>query len=302
MPKVKAGKSHFRNSGMKDLLLFQVDNEMYPWWTYSYLLWLVPVFLLTDFLRYKPMLIVDGLAYIATWALLLWAQGLPAMKCVEVTYGLCTAGEIGYFSYLYALVSNEHYKKVASFTRVALLSGRFFAYLIGQLLISFNVMDYYQLNIISFSCVIAAFVIVAFLPRVAHSEIFHRYKSDKSDTLDTAEQTQETNVKEQTQETNVEEQIQETNVKATPLSTKLKMGVVFMKSEIKASYTSRTVMIWSAWWALASCGNFQVQNYIQNLWETIAPHRDSTTVYNGAVEAVGTLLGLCLSYFNAANT
>ena len=100
------------------------------------------------------MLIAQGLAYIGTWALLLWAQGLPAMKCVEVLFGLCTAGDIGYYSYLYAVVAKDHYKKVASFTRAALLVGRFVAYLIGQLLVSFEVMAYFQLNIISFSSVV----------------------------------------------------------------------------------------------------------------------------------------------------
>ena len=63
-----------------------------------------------------------------------------------------------------------------------------------------------------------------------------------------------------------------------------------MWQEIKDNYSSKTVMIWSVWWALASCGSFQVQNYIQNLWEVISPHEESGTIYNGAVEAVGTLV------------
>ena len=253
----------------------QVDNEMYPWWTYAYLLWLVPVFLLTDFLRYKPMLVVEGLAYIGTWALLLWAQGLPAMKCVEVLYGFCTAGEIGYFSYLYAIVTKDHYKKVASFTRAALLCGRFCAYLMGQLLVSFEVMDYFQLNIISFSSVIFAFLIAVFLPRAAHSEIFHREKADPE-----APAGQE----------NKEHPNHTENDKPT-VSENVKAGFVFMREEVKGNYSSKTVLMWSLWWALASCGNYQVQNYIQNLWEVISPNEESGTIYNGAVEAAGTLVG-----------
>ena len=37
------------------------------------------------------------------------------------------------------------------------------------------------------------------------------------------------------------------------------------------------------------CGYFQVLNYIQPLWETVAP-AETSTIYNGAVEASHTFL------------
>ena len=41
------------------------------------------------------------------------------------------------------------------------------------------------------------------------------------------------------------------------------------------------------------CGNLQVGNYIQPLWETIAPVEENQhSIYNGAVEAVTTLVGM----------
>ncbi len=42
-------------------------------------------------------------------------------------------------------------------------------------------------------------------------------------------------------------------------------------------------------WAFAMCGYFQVLNYIQPLWETVAPS-GTTNIYNGAVEALHTFL------------
>ena len=39
------------------------------------------------------------------------------------------------------------------------------------------------------------------------------------------------------------------------------------------------------------CGYFQVLNYIQPLWETVAP-AETSTIYNGAVEASHTFLSL----------
>ena len=54
------------------------------------------------------------------------------------------------------------------------------------------------------------------------------------------------------------------------------------------------VLKWSVWWALGMCGNFQVGNYIQPLWETIAPSvgNKDQHIYNGAVEAATTMTGL----------
>ena len=113
----------------KNLTDDQVDNEIYPWWTYSTLIWIVPVFLLADFLRYKPILVLSAGAFISTWALLLWAQGVPAMKLMQVTFGFTTAGDVVYYSYLFSIVSEQNYGRVSSFTRASVLIGKFVAYL-----------------------------------------------------------------------------------------------------------------------------------------------------------------------------
>uniref|UniRef100_A0A8C5LPU2 Solute carrier family 19 member 2 n=1 Tax=Leptobrachium leishanense TaxID=445787 RepID=A0A8C5LPU2_9ANUR len=55
-------------------------------------------------------------------------------------------------------------------------------------------------------------------------------------------------------------------------------------------YSSRTLLCWSVWWALSTCGYCQVINYTQGLWEKVAPSSHSA-IYNGVVEAVSTLLG-----------
>lgn len=42
---------------------------------------------------------------------------------------------------------------------------------------------------------------------------------------------------------------------------------------------------------MATCGFIQVQSYMQPLWAEIQPRADSEKVYNGAVEAILTLVG-----------
>ena len=66
---------------------------------------------------------------------------------------------------------------------------------------------------------------------------------------------------------------------------------------INAFCKNRYVLKWSIWWALGMCGNFQVGNYIQPLWETILPsvderNKEDVHIYNGLVEAATTLTGM----------
>ena len=101
----------------------QVYHDVYPVWTYSYLSILILVFLVTDLARYKPVIILEGFAYILTWVLLLWGNGLAAMQTMQVmtttttmmmmmmtmqvSYGLATSTEVAYFTYIYASVSGD---------------------------------------------------------------------------------------------------------------------------------------------------------------------------------------------------
>ena len=63
-----------------NITLDQAYQDVYPVWTYSYLAVLVIVFLLTDYVKYKPMIIFQGLAFIATWSLLVFGSGVGLMQ------------------------------------------------------------------------------------------------------------------------------------------------------------------------------------------------------------------------------
>lgn len=73
-------------------------------WSYSSFALLIPVFLLTDLLKYKPMIIFEGMAYVITWVLLLWANGVLAMQMMQFVYGVATSTEVAYYTYIYAKV------------------------------------------------------------------------------------------------------------------------------------------------------------------------------------------------------
>ncbi|KHJ83955.1 hypothetical protein OESDEN_16337, partial [Oesophagostomum dentatum] len=79
----------------------------------------VPIFILTDILRYKPIIALEGLA---------------------------SAAEIAYYSYLYAIVDEKNYKRVTSYIRSAALVGKLLSYGLAQILVSTKVGSYLFLN------------------------------------------------------------------------------------------------------------------------------------------------------------
>uniref|UniRef100_A0A1I7X4T2 Uncharacterized protein n=1 Tax=Heterorhabditis bacteriophora TaxID=37862 RepID=A0A1I7X4T2_HETBA len=56
---------------------------------------------------------------------------------------------------------------------------------------------------------------------------------------------------------------------------------------------NKIVLKWSIWWALASCGMYQIYNYMQTLW--MAMQSDPNKVENGIAECANTFFGNILS-------
>uniref|UniRef100_UPI00358F751A thiamine transporter 1-like n=1 Tax=Myxine glutinosa TaxID=7769 RepID=UPI00358F751A len=142
----------------KNLTTAEVNNQMFPVWTYSYLVLLFPVFLATDYLHYKPLVVLQGIAFIVTWLLLLFAQGIMAMQAVEFAFGLSSATEVARYSYIYSVVPSTKYQLVTGQCRSATLIGYTAGSVIGQILVSAAGVSYLVLNIISMTCVSIAFL------------------------------------------------------------------------------------------------------------------------------------------------
>ncbi|NP_001263384.1 thiamine transporter 1 isoform b [Mus musculus] len=246
----------------KNLTERQVYNEIYPVWTYSYLLLLFPVFLATDYLRYKPVILLQGLSLIVTWFMLLYAQGLLAIQFLEFFYGIATATEIAYYSYIYTVVDLGMYQKVTSYCRSATLVGFTVGSVLGQILVSVVGWSLFSLNVISLTCVSVAFAVAWFLPMPQKSLFFHHIPSSCHGV---------------------------NGLKEEPKPDRLRVFRVLW-NDFLMCYSSRPLLCWSVWWALSTCGYFQVVNYAQGLWEKVMPSQNAD-IYNGGVEAVSTLLG-----------
>ncbi|OXB83093.1 UNVERIFIED_CONTAM: hypothetical protein H355_016657 [Colinus virginianus] len=256
----------------KNLTVEQVTNQVFPVWTYSYLALLVPVFLITDYVRYKPILLLQGISFIITWLLLLFAHGVAAMQVMEVFYGMVTATEVAYYAYIYSVVSADHYQRVTSYCRSITLVAATLAAVLGQLLVSLADVSYFHLNAITLASVSLAFVCSLLLPMPQKSMFFHRKGTSECHTGPAPAQ-----------------QAQQPEPQHHVLRVLAQLG-----KDLKECYGSRKLLYWSLWWALATAGFNQVVNYIQVLWDFRAPSH-SSAVYNGAVEAVATFFGSATS-------
>ncbi|VBB26382.1 unnamed protein product [Acanthocheilonema viteae] len=216
----------FLVSSCKNFTDVQLYSQIYPLWTYSYLVALIPIFFLTDILRYKPIVVLEAMSYCASHAIILWGNKVWQMQLMEIIFGLSTASDIAYVSYMYAVVDQKHFKRITSFVRAAALFGKFLAYGSGQLLISTRLVSYLQL----------------------HEAIDPGLK--------------------------------------TYLQNAWRHLMVFK--------SKRAVFKWCIWWSLASCGTFQVQNYVQNLWALLQQNDEA---YNGITECTATLIGAIVCFF-----
>ncbi|CAO2625202.1 Thiamine transporter 2 [Lemmus lemmus] len=259
-----------------------MTNEVLPVWTYSYLAMLPPVFVLTDYLRYKPVIMLHTVAFAVCYLILLFGQGVMLMQVAEFFFGVVSATEIGYYSYIYSMVSPEHYQKVSSYCRSVTLVAYTMGSVLAQLLVSLATVPYSYLFYISLACVSGAFFFSLFLPMPEKSMFFHT-KSQKNHKTAHSELPATSGKPGDGEPSNPE-----------PENVAVRVFVRWFK-DLKECYSSKHLFYWSLWWAFATSGYNQILNYVQVLWEHKAPSQDSS-VYNGAVEAAATFGGALAAF------
>ncbi|XP_020513861.1 thiamine transporter 1 [Labrus bergylta] len=276
----------------KNLTETQVVNEIFPIWTYSYLALLFPIFLATDYLCYKPILVLQASSLVVTYVMLLKAQGMLAMQLMEFFYGLATASEVAYYSYIYSVVEPAHYQRVTGLCRSITLFGSAAGSLTGQLLLSVAKVELLHLVIITLTAAALAFVAPWFLPMPKRSLFFHKspgsaeegQKGGSAALLEKADDA----------ESKVPLNIQYAPISSSSETERPRRGLLdvlrMLFDDFLQCYRCRPLLAWSLWWALSTCGYFQILNYAQPLWEKVRPSHDYE-IYNGYVETASTLLG-----------
>ncbi|XP_065357427.1 thiamine transporter 1 [Calliphora vicina] len=269
----------------------ELNREIYPFGTYSVLVQLILVFLVTDILRYKPIIILSACAGIVLFAILLWTHTVWELIIGQIFYGTFMASEVAYYTYIYAKVEKSRYQIVSGHTRSAILCGKFLGGVFAQVLVSTESLDYRGLHYISFASQIVSLMIALALPPVQQSIYFYKAEDNlaegRVDNVPPSLPLENGN-----SELALERKASSTTETPTtivrPKFSWRNASSLLLQHTISA-YSNRTVLKWSIWWSLATCGQLQVISYAQILWKEIDENNES--FYNGGVEATVTLLG-----------
>ncbi|KAK9504422.1 hypothetical protein O3M35_010757 [Rhynocoris fuscipes] len=268
----------------------QITFEIYPVSIYSSMILLVFIFLITDFLRYKPIIILNSIAGIIVFVMLIVCRSLFLIQILEVFYGLFMACEVAYYTYIYAKVDKEHYQEVSSHTRAAYLTGRAVSGILSQVLVSTG-FSYYSLNFFTVGGMILSLIWACLLPSVSSSLYFNASPEKTTNEIELG-----TSLKEQNG-TGLPKKTNNFTAKNKGIA-KIKRGFKLLLNDFTAAFSNPYVLKWAFWWALATCCYYQILSYVQLLWEEIIDKKDTQyyTKLNGAVEAIYTLMSALAAF------
>lgn len=248
----------------------QVTNEITPVLSYSYLAVLVPVFLLTDYLRYTPVLVLQSASFVAAWLLLLLGRSVLHMQLMELCYSVTMAARIAYSSYIFSLVRPARYQRMAGYSRSAALLGVFTSSVLGQLLVSAAGVPFSTLNQASLGLLCCSLVLALFLRRPRRSLFFNRDAAARRGAAAS--------------------ELARMNPAAARGAWR-DWTPARMLRELGATAHSPQLRLWSLWWVFNSAAYYLIVYYVHILWNVVHPTADSASVYNGGADAASTLLG-----------
>lgn len=267
---------------------YQVTNEIIPVLSYSYMAVLVPVFLLTDYLRYKPVLVLQSLSHVSIWLLLYLGFTLLEMQFMEFFYGITMAARVAYSSYIFSLVPPSEYQRVAGYSRSCVLLGVFASSVLGQLFVTFGGVTYSTLCVISLGFVSFGLLLSICLPWPRRSMFFNKtWRAEAGAKAAAAAGGATQSELAQMRPDGMPAEI----VPPSSSSSSWKNSVfIGMLKELRNLVQVPNLRLWSLWWIFNSTGYYLVLFYVHTLWNKLAPSTENK-VYNGGVEAASTLLG-----------
>ncbi|KAL6263321.1 hypothetical protein P5V15_006119 [Pogonomyrmex californicus] len=276
-------------TGWKNFTASEVNHEIYPVTTYSYLSTLIIMFLITDFIRYKPIIILCGLSGIISFLLIILGKIVLVLQIAKFFFGLFMSAEVAYYTYIYAKVDKKHYQEVTSHTKAASLFGRSMSGIIAQLTASFDLLNYHQLNYLTLSSISIATVWSFFLPRVGQSIYFHRVSASDDEENNAAAVQQTIDQSGQPSNPRISSCDKNDKTQSDTLLHKIRNAYALLWKHFVLAYTNYRVIKWSVWWSLSTCGYLLVATYSQLLWQTAVKPGDR--IYNGAVDFAYAIVG-----------
>jgi len=115
----------------------QLVSQIYPWNTWSSLLFILPVGVCAERIGSLPVIYAGLLARQATRLLLLFGSGVVPMAAAQITYGLATSiNQAVWYTYVYSIVKSSSYESGTAWVRGGYSFGNVVGCAIGQLTVS----------------------------------------------------------------------------------------------------------------------------------------------------------------------
>ncbi|CAL8255879.1 unnamed protein product [Merluccius merluccius] len=270
--------TEFLSGPDKNFTTGQLTRQVYPVWTYFNILLLVPVLLVTDRLRYKPVVVLQALCNLLAFLLLLVGPpgDVACARAALFVYSLAWVADVAYFSYIYSLVSPRRYQRATGYVRGAMLLGYAAGATLGQLLVSAFAVALRHLAAVSVASLAAALAVAIALP-MPQKRLFER-ETARGAEVEGADAMEDPGCR-------------AWSLRAVRYAGRALKGLA---ADCVGHYSSVAVVFFSVWFAAGRCGFYQVTSYIQVLWLDKQPQHNFTA-YNGAVDAVATLSGAAAS-------
>lgn len=285
-----------------NITLTQTSRDVYAVGAYSCFCLIIIVFLITDYLKYKPVLIMDGICGIITYCSIVGHPSLLRMQIGQVFYGFFFSSEVAYFGYLYAMTDDKrYYQRITGQARAACLSGKFLSSLFAQTVSLINgSVPYVELVYLSIFGMFFSAVWAFLMPNVTNSVYFHNERSESIDqptppVTNTASSSGASKTIE-----NIESQPSNTKITNKEINKNKSLGrvLLYLKKDFIRSYSDPYVIKLCLWWAFAFGAYVQVYTYINVLYTYVLDLNEDShfTLYNGAAESLNTLIGAIAAY------
>ncbi|VVC24928.1 Reduced folate carrier,Major facilitator superfamily domain [Cinara cedri] len=266
----------------------QVSREIYPINSYATTSLVVIMFLITDYLLYKPIVMLDAFSSIIMFLLVLEPVTLFKSKISMVFLGLTSASELAYTSYAYAKITDRKlYQKMTGVIRGSNLLGKCVSSTFSQIAISYMHLDYSLLVYLSLMGSIMAFVVTFFFPSV-HSSVYFYPESPISATKHKNYKTIDDKSHKVATKLYFE--------KKSPTPVRVVLNQLFL--ELRDVCNNPYLLKYGIWFGFATGIYFQVLTYNDVLYLKLNNEDPvNNKLYNGGVDAIAFITGSFSSYY-----
>ena len=291
---------------------------VYPFWTWSALLFVLPCGLLAGVFGHRRIIYLGLLSRQITRCCLLFSKGAVAMALAQASYGFATAVNTSvFYSYVYAILRrpdltssdkiNEdlQYRSGTAWVRGAYSLGNLMGSFIGQSLVSFTDIPLKHLFYISWGCSTAGLLFaVAFMPSPSVEMSKNKMRSLSSRSLNLENSLLGTRGGDGIdldcdfpESRSFESEREFHGTEQNLYSTLNKQGCGYVCDYLMKIYSrSRVVLIWSVWWWLCNGAAHLVSNYYTSMYvEGICDssiHKNNSSSFHVHQKSFGLLEGL----------